>query len=140
MEQDKEVVSEALPMLSECYQHLQQPEARANFLKRCVEDNTGATAELMLAEILEQHEGRDVAQTYINRQLQRHPTMRVFYRLMDYHRQMPKKGERKRVYCCCAIWLASKFAPNRVIAATSVVLPRTHSIGIVRLAVPGRRS
>ncbi len=95
LEQDKEVVSEALPMLSECYQHLQQPEAWANFLKRCVEDNTGATAELMLAEILEQHEGRDVAQTYINRQLQRHPTMRVFYRLMDYHLADAEEGRAK---------------------------------------------
>lgn len=45
---------------------------------RCVEENTGATADLMLAEIIEQHEGRDVVQVYINRQLQRHPTMRVF--------------------------------------------------------------
>ncbi|AJJ64006.1 lipopolysaccharide assembly protein LapB [Yersinia aldovae] len=95
LEQDKEVVSEALPMLSDCYQHLQQPEAWASFLKRCVEDNTGATAELMLAEILEQQEGRDVAQTYINRQLQRHPTMRVFYRLMDYHLADAEEGRAK---------------------------------------------
>ncbi len=57
--------------------------------------NTGATAELMLAEILEQQEGRDVAQTYINRQLQRHPTMRVFYRLMDYHLADAEEGRAK---------------------------------------------
>lgn len=95
LEQDKEVVSEALPMLSECYQHLQQPQAWANFLKRCVEDNTGAAAELMLAEVLEQQEGHDVAQTYINRQLQRHPTMRGFYRLMDYHLADAEEGSAK---------------------------------------------
>ncbi|MCW6566134.1 lipopolysaccharide assembly protein LapB [Yersinia ruckeri] len=95
LEQDKEVVSEALPMLHDCYQHLQQPRAWADFLKRCVEDNTGATAELMLAEILEQQDGRDVAQVYINRQLQRHPTMRVFYRLMDYHLADAEEGRAK---------------------------------------------
>ncbi len=31
----------------------------------------------------------------INRQLQRHPTMRVFYRLMDYHRADAEDGRAK---------------------------------------------
>lgn len=92
LEQDKEMVSETLTMLHECYQHLQQPEQWTAFLKRCVESNTGAIAELYLAEILERDEGRDVAQVYINRQLQRHPTMRVFYRLMDYHLADAEEG------------------------------------------------
>ena len=95
-------------MLQECYAHLpEQQHNWAEFLKRCVEENTGATADLMLAEIIEQHEGRDVVQVYINRQLQRHPTMRVFYRLMDYHRRTPKTAGRKRACCCCATWSAS---------------------------------
>ncbi|CAI1651463.1 tetratricopeptide repeat protein [Serratia ficaria] len=96
LSQDKELVSETLPMLHECYQHLpNQQQDWADFLKRCVEENTGATAELMLAEIIEQHEGRDVVQVYINRQLQRHPTMRVFYRLMDYHLADAEDGRAK---------------------------------------------
>ncbi|CAI2537528.1 MULTISPECIES: lipopolysaccharide assembly protein LapB [Serratia] len=95
LNQDKELVSETLPMLQECYQHLEQQQGWADFLKRCVEENTGATAELMLAEIIEQHEGRDVVQVYINRQLQRHPTMRVFYRLMDYHLADAEDGRAK---------------------------------------------
>jgi lipopolysaccharide biosynthesis regulator YciM len=95
LEQDKEMVSETLPMLHECFTHLQQPTEWTDFLKRCVESNTGAIAELYLAEILEQDEGRDVAQVYINRQLQRHPTMRVFYRLMDYHLADAEEGRAK---------------------------------------------
>lgn len=95
LNQDKELVSETLSMLQECYQHLEQQQGWADFLKRCVEENTGATAELMLAEIIEQHEGRDVVQVYINRQLQRHPTMRVFYRLMDYHLADAEDGRAK---------------------------------------------
>lgn len=96
LEQDKELVSETLPMLQECYRYLPQQEGEwADFLRRCVEDNTGATAELMLADIVEQHEGRDVAQLYINRQLQRHPTMRVFYHLMDYHLADAEDGRAK---------------------------------------------
>lgn len=95
LEQDKEVVSEALPMLQECYQNLQDTLAWAEFLKRCVDENTGATAELMLAEIIHQEEGREVAQNYINRQLQRHPTMRVFHHLMDYHLADAEEGRAK---------------------------------------------
>ncbi|MEG3135795.1 lipopolysaccharide assembly protein LapB [Rouxiella sp. T17] len=95
LEQDKEVVSETLPMLQECYQHLDNKLEWAEFLKRCVDENTGATAELMLAEILQQEEGREVAQLYINRQLQRHPTMRVFHHLMDYHLADAEEGRAK---------------------------------------------
>ncbi|MEL7629378.1 lipopolysaccharide assembly protein LapB [Pectobacterium aroidearum] len=95
LDQDKELVSETLPMLQECYQHLDKPLDWANFLKRCVEENTGATAELMLADILEREEGAEVAQAYINRQLQRHPTMRVFHRLMDFHLYEAEDGRTK---------------------------------------------
>lgn len=96
LNQDKELVSETLPMLHECYPHLPvRQQDWAEFLKRCVEENTGATAELMLAEIIEELEGRDMVQVYINRQLQRHPTMRVFYRLMDYHLADAEDGRAK---------------------------------------------
>jgi lipopolysaccharide biosynthesis regulator YciM len=60
-----------------------------------VEENTGATAELMLADVVEQHEGNDTAQVYITRQLQRHPTMRVFHKLMDYHLNEAEEGRAK---------------------------------------------
>ncbi|TPG62482.1 lipopolysaccharide assembly protein LapB [Ewingella americana] len=95
LEQDKEIVSETLPMLQECYQHINEQQPWADFLKRCVDENTGASAELMLAEIIHQEEGREVAQLYMNRQLQRHPTMRVFHHLMDYHLVDAEEGRAK---------------------------------------------
>ncbi|RLM21244.1 lipopolysaccharide assembly protein LapB [Brenneria alni] len=95
LDQDKELVSETVAMLQECYQHLQQPQAWAEFLKRCVEENSGATAELMLADIVEQEQGAEAAQAYIVRQLQRHPTMRVFHRLMDFHLNEAEDGRAK---------------------------------------------
>lgn len=95
IEQDHELVSETLEMLQVCYQQLNKPQEWADFLKRCVEENTGATAELMLAEVVDQQEGQDTAQVYITRQLQRHPTMRVFHRLMDYHLQEAEEGRAK---------------------------------------------
>lgn len=84
--QDKELVSETLLMLHQCYQHFpNQKQVWTSFLTRCVDENCGATAELMLAEIIEESEGCDVVQVYINQQLQRHFTMQVFHRLMEYH-------------------------------------------------------
>ncbi|ELY4856849.1 lipopolysaccharide assembly protein LapB [Cronobacter sakazakii] len=93
--QDRDLVSETLEMLQVCYQQLGKPDEWAEFLRRCVEENTGAEAELMLAQVLEQREGADSAQIYITRQLQRHPTMRVFHRLMDYHLHEAEEGRAK---------------------------------------------
>lgn len=95
IEQDKELVSETLEMLQACYAQLKQPAAWADYLKRCVEENTGAVAELYLSDVIEHDEGGEVAQLYINRQLQRHPTMRVFHRLMDFHLNEAEEGRAK---------------------------------------------
>lgn len=92
LQQDKDIVSEVLPLLQGCYQHLQQIDNWTKFLHRCVKKNTGTAAELMMAELIEQKEGRNVAQAYINKQLQQYPTMRLFYRLMDYHLADAEEG------------------------------------------------
>lgn len=95
IEQDRELVSETLEMLQTCYQQLGNHDEWIAFLKRAVEENTGAVAELMLAAEMEQREGQDTAQIYITRQLQRHPTMRVFHRLIDYHLNDAEEGRAK---------------------------------------------
>lgn len=95
IDQDKELVGETLEMLQTCYQQLGKADEWGVFLRRCVEENAGATAELMLAQILEQREGVEAAQNYVTRQLERHPTMRVFHKLMDYHLNEAEEGRAK---------------------------------------------
>ncbi|MFM4038296.1 lipopolysaccharide assembly protein LapB [Klebsiella quasipneumoniae subsp. similipneumoniae] len=95
IDQDKELVGETLGMLQTCYQQLGKADEWEVFLRRCVEENAGATAELMLAQILEQREGVEAAQNYVTRQLERHPTMRVFHKLMDYHLNEAEEGRAK---------------------------------------------
>ncbi|QHS45754.1 lipopolysaccharide assembly protein LapB [Klebsiella michiganensis] len=95
IEQDKELVGETLEMLQTCYQQLGKTDEWEAFLRRCAEENTGATADLMLAQILEQREGADAAQNYVTRQLERHPTMRVFHKLIDYHINEAEEGRAK---------------------------------------------
>ncbi|WP_370554962.1 lipopolysaccharide assembly protein LapB [Edwardsiella tarda] len=85
LEQDRAFVSEVLPLMEACYQTLGQAGPWHDFLRRCVEEDAGASAELMLGQVIEAEEGLEAAQIYVSRQLQRHPTMRVFHRLMDYH-------------------------------------------------------
>lgn len=95
IDQDRELVSETLEMLQTCYHELGREAEWEHFLRRAVEENTGATAELMLAQLLEQRQGVDAAQTYVTRQLQQHPTMRVFHKLMDYHLSEAEEGRAK---------------------------------------------
>ncbi|MEM0650643.1 lipopolysaccharide assembly protein LapB [Klebsiella huaxiensis] len=95
IEQDKELVGETLDMLQTCYQQLGKTDEWEAFLRRCAEENTGATADLMLAQILEQREGMESAQNYVTRQLERHPTMRVFHKLIDYHISEAEEGRAK---------------------------------------------
>ncbi len=96
IEQDKELVGETLEMLQTCYQQLGKIDEWEAFLRRCADENTGATADLMLAQILEQREGIESAQNYVTRQLERHPTMRVFHKLIDYHINEAEEGRAKR--------------------------------------------
>ena len=95
IDQDKELVSETLDMLQTCYQKLDKFDEWETFLRRCVEQNAGAVADLLLADVMEQREGQDSAQLYVTRQLQRHPTMRVFHKLMDYHLHEAEEGRAK---------------------------------------------
>ena len=95
IEQDKELVGETLEMLQTCYQQLGKIDEWEAFLRRCAEENTGATVDLMLAQILEQREGAESAQNYVTRQLERHPTMRVFHKLIDYHINEAEEGRAK---------------------------------------------
>lgn len=94
-EQDRELVAETLPLLYECYQQLNSFDAWEEYLRQCVEGNTGAVAELYLADIIVEKQNHEAAASFINDQIQHHPTMRLFYRLMDYHLQDAEEGRAK---------------------------------------------
>ena len=92
LEQDVDFISEALPILADCYDHLDQEEQLLEFLRACIAKNSGAAAELMLAQLVAKHEGAAAAQTLLTRQLLKNPTMKGFYRLMDYHLEEAEEG------------------------------------------------
>ncbi|MFY2508137.1 lipopolysaccharide assembly protein LapB [Vibrio pectenicida] len=95
LEQDTDFVSEVLPTLAECYHHLGQEEELLDFLRQCIAAKAGVSAELMLAQMVAQHEGSGSAQELLTRQLVKNPTMKGFYRLMDYHLTEAEEGRAK---------------------------------------------
>ncbi len=93
--QDPDFISEALPTLADCYHHLGAEEELIEFLRSCIEKKAGVSAELMLAHLVAHHESPGAAQELLTRQLVRNPTMKGFYRLMDYHLAEAEEGRAK---------------------------------------------
>ena len=68
------------------------------FLKKCIAKKAGVSAELMLAQMVAQHEGIAAAQTLLTQQLIKNPTMKGFYRLIDYHIAEAEEGSGERQF------------------------------------------
>ncbi|USD64390.1 lipopolysaccharide assembly protein LapB [Vibrio sp. SCSIO 43136] len=95
LEQDIDFIGEILPTLAECYYHLGREDELLEFLQKCIKKKAGVSAELMLAQLVAQHEGVPAAQTLLTRQLVKNPTMKGFHRLMDYHLAEAEEGRAK---------------------------------------------
>lgn len=95
LDQDSEFISEVLPTLADCYHHLGQEDELLNFLRQSIANKAGVSAELMLAQLVAQHDGSAAAQELLTRQLVKNPTMKGFFRLMDYHLMNAEEGRAK---------------------------------------------
>ncbi|WP_107852510.1 lipopolysaccharide assembly protein LapB [Oceanimonas marisflavi] len=91
-EQDRGFVSEVLADLQHCYHQLQQDDAFTALLEQWVAEDSGASAVLMLADRVAEREGQISAEQLVLSHLQRHPTMKGFYRLMSYHAANAEQG------------------------------------------------
>lgn len=95
LEQDVEFISEALPPLDICYQAQDKLTALNRFLQQCLEKNAGATAELMMADVISQRNGDALAQNFLTRQLIKNPTLKGFHKLMELHVAQAEEGRAK---------------------------------------------
>ena len=78
------------------------------FLAPVYNNKAGVSAELMLAQMVAQHEDSGSAQELLTRQLVKNPTMKGFYRLMDYHLLKQRKGELRPVFKRYKSWLGEQ--------------------------------
>ncbi len=95
LNQDIDFIGEILPTLAECYHQLGKEDELVNFLRRCIDSQAGVSAELMLAQLVAQHDGVATAQELLTRQLVKNPTMKGFYRLIGYHIAEAEEGRAK---------------------------------------------
>ncbi|OCG10089.1 lipopolysaccharide assembly protein LapB [Gilliamella sp. App6-5] len=95
LQQDKAFIGEALPLLKECYLILNNQHEFQQFLQLCVDQDSGNVAELMLADLIEKQKGLDAAQYFMYRELLKHPNLKGFYRLMNYHVADAEQGKAK---------------------------------------------
>ncbi|AFP85542.1 hypothetical protein A35E_00233 [secondary endosymbiont of Heteropsylla cubana] len=104
------------------------------FLKRCIEENVGSAAELILTDIIKRKQGPEVDHGYINQQLKQHPTMHLFHRLMKFYLSETKKiVVRKKVRKNCGILWKNKFILNLDIIAKNAILTLKAFIGVAHL-------
>ncbi|TDE23571.1 lipopolysaccharide assembly protein LapB [Vibrio owensii] len=95
LEQDKDFISDVLPTIAECYHHLGQEDELVEFLRACIDKKAGVSSELMLAQLVAHHESVGAAQELLTKQLLKNPTMKGFYRLIDYHIAEAEDGRAK---------------------------------------------
>lgn len=95
LEQDIDFIGEVLPTLAECYHHIGKEGELVEFLRECIINEAGVSAELMLAQLVAQHDGAGAAQELLTRQLVKNPTMKGFYRLIDYYLIEAEEGRAK---------------------------------------------
>lgn len=84
-EQDIDFLSEVLPKLKQAYETLNDNASWQKFLQKWLELKGGASVELYWADEIIKQQGLVEAQGFVTHQLIKNPTMKGFYRLMDYH-------------------------------------------------------
>ena len=94
-EQDADMISEVLPLIQEAYQQIAEPSQWRLFLEQCVAQHQGSMAELYLAEEIEQQQGLESAQHFLEAQLHSAPTLKGFHRLVNYYLDGTEDGRAK---------------------------------------------
>ncbi|KEY90941.1 rotidine 5'-phosphate decarboxylase [Candidatus Photodesmus blepharus] len=98
LEQDVDFVVDMLPALADCYRHLGQENDLVVFLRECIARKAGVSAVLMLSQLLAKHEDIGAAKDLLTSQLIANPTIKGFYRLMDYHLETIEEGRLKESF------------------------------------------
>ncbi|WP_036231171.1 lipopolysaccharide assembly protein LapB [Marinobacterium jannaschii] len=85
IEREPVFISEAVPLLKECYQALGNSAELVNYLRQCMTETASTTVMLALAEDLAEERGPYVAGSYITEELKKRPSVKGFNRLIDLH-------------------------------------------------------
>lgn len=90
--QDADFICEVLGDIQYCYRQLNDEPELIRQLHLWVAEDSGASVVLMLADYVAQSQSTLAAEQLVLSQLQRHPTMKGFHRLMAYHTANAEQG------------------------------------------------
>lgn len=90
--QDAGFIGEVLDDIQYCYRQLNDEGELTRQLHLWVAEDSGASVVLMLADYVAERQGVVAAEQLVLSQLQRHPTMKGFHRLMFYHAANAEQG------------------------------------------------
>ncbi len=82
--QDKALLPEVIQPLLSCYKLVNNKEEFIRYLHRIVDEYGSITSILVLAELIAEKEGTEVAVRFITREVKKHPTVKGVDRLIEY--------------------------------------------------------
>lgn len=92
--QDAEYISEAVPLMIECYKRLEKLDEFKDYLRTMVDKYGGITPMTMLTELIAEQEGDEEAMRFITTELKKRPTVRGVAQLIKYA-LIPGQGKAK---------------------------------------------
>lgn len=93
--QNAAYIGEVLHSLKFCYQQLNQLDNFELFLIKASRENNNSAVALMLADLIEEKDGRAAAQLQLYQQLQQNPATLIFHRFIQYQINDAEKGRGK---------------------------------------------
>ena len=93
--QNATYIGEVLHSLKFCYQQLNQLDNFELFLIKASRENNNSAVALMLADLIEEKDGRAAAQLQLYQQLQQNPATLIFHRFIQYQINDAEKGRGK---------------------------------------------
>lgn len=95
LNQNADYVGEILPQLKDCYQNLGQLDNFELFLIRVTQEHRNSSAELALADLIAEKDGRSAAQSKVYQQLNHNPSLFLFHRFIQYQIDDAEEGRGK---------------------------------------------
>lgn len=93
--QNPDYIGEVLHRLKFCYQQLNQWDNFELFLIKASREKNNSAVALMLADLIEEKDGRAAAQLKLYQQLQQNPATPIFHRFIQYQIDDAEKGRGK---------------------------------------------
>ena len=93
--QNPDYIGEVLHRLKFCYQQLNQRDNFELFLIKASREKNNSAVALMLADLIEEKDGRAAAQLKLYQQLQQNPATPIFHRFIQYQIDDAERGRGK---------------------------------------------